>query len=1038
LEQIADDDLHQSLAYIAAQRASEDDPLATRPPTTVGEPTSAGLRFRILRPHAEGGLGKVFVARDEELRREVALKEIKDRHADDLDKRLRFLLEAEITGGLEHPGIVPVYGLGQYADGRPFYAMRFIRGDSLQDAIARFHRADTPGRDEGERTLALRKLLGRFLDVCNAIAYAHARGVLHRDLKPGNIMLGKYGETLVVDWGLAKPLGRAEGAATGSMEGPLQPSSASGSNPTQMGSAIGTPTYMPPEQAAGRLDQLGPASDVYSLGATLYCLLTGVPPFEGKDVGAVLRQVQHGEFRRPRQVKPAVPAALEAVCLKAMALQPEDRYTSPRALSEDIEHWLADEPVSAWREPPRVRVARWRRRHKVLVTGTTVLLLTALVALTAGLILLGQKQAEVVQERNAAQKARDQVELINKFLVKDLLAAARPEEMGKDVLMRKVLDRAAKRVKGAFPDEPEVESAVRMAIGDTYYSLGLYQEAEPHLQRAVTLRREHLGSEQPDTLKAINSLGVLRVSQGKYDEAEQLLQKNLEDRHRISGPEDPDTLTSMANLYWCLEVQDKLDEAEPLFRKCLEARRRVLGSEHPDTLVSMSDWAWFLYRKGKLTEAEALNRQCLAIRRRTLGLEHPDTMFSLANLADCLSKERKLKEAEALYRECWEIRKRILDSDHPYTLHPMKSLAELLAERGEGREAEDLQRQRLEIIRRSRGAEDRDTLLAMGDLAFCLEEFDKLDEAEQLYRKILEIECRVLGIENDYTLVTMNDLGRLLQTRQKLKEAEQLLRRALEIRCRFSGSEHKETATLMLNLAVVLRDQDKWEETERLVTDAAKLRRRLLGPEHKDTLFALRLLANVLWDQGKLDRAGPLHRQVLQGYRRTLGPDHRDTLYAMENVATILRDEGKLDEAERAYQEVLPLLRKLPRADHSLLASTLTGLGLVKTARQKANEAEPLLREALEIRQKTQPKGHWRTANTESALGECLTVQGRYAEAEQLLLGSYQSLNTVPRVPPDFVRKALDRIVNLYVAWKKPKEADTWRAKRQRGPQTKQ
>src|SRR5262249_38938352 len=155
-----------------------------------------------------GGLGRVSVASDEELHREVALKEIQEQHASDPASRSRFVLEAEVTGGLEHPGIVPVYGLGQYADGRPFYAMRLIKGDSLKDAIARFHETEGPGRDAGEQVVEFRKLLGRFIDVCNAIAYAHSRGVLHRDIKPDNVMLGKYGETLVVDWGLAKVMGQ--------------------------------------------------------------------------------------------------------------------------------------------------------------------------------------------------------------------------------------------------------------------------------------------------------------------------------------------------------------------------------------------------------------------------------------------------------------------------------------------------------------------------------------------------------------------------------------------------------------------------------------------------------------------------------------------------------------------------------------------------------------------------------------------------------------------------------------------------------------
>jgi serine/threonine protein kinase len=191
------------------QDAASDPRLAATLPIGVTSERSLG-RFRILRPHAKGGLGQVSVALDQELNREVALKEIQPRHADDQVSRERFVLEAEITGGLEHPGIVPVYALGQGPDGRPFYAMRFVKGDSLKDAIERFHNVEVAERDPGEQSVAFRELLGRFVDVCNAVAYAHSRGVLHRDLKPSNVMLGKYGETLLVDWGLAKSVDRPE------------------------------------------------------------------------------------------------------------------------------------------------------------------------------------------------------------------------------------------------------------------------------------------------------------------------------------------------------------------------------------------------------------------------------------------------------------------------------------------------------------------------------------------------------------------------------------------------------------------------------------------------------------------------------------------------------------------------------------------------------------------------------------------------------------------------------------------------------------
>jgi serine/threonine protein kinase len=443
LERVADDALRASLAQVGSGRPADRDPHDTRPPSagvpaaqvasarpadgdpygtrppSAGAPTSAGLRFVILRPHAKGGLGEVFVAHDGELNRQVALKEIQGQHADHPESRSRFLLEAEVTGGLEHPGIVPVYGLGHYPDGRPFYAMRFIKGDSLHDAIKRFHQAEAPGRDPGERALALRGLLRRFVDVCNAVAYAHSRGVVHRDLKPDNVMLGKYGETLVVDWGLAKPLGQAEGREPDA-EPALQPSAAGDRAATRLGSAVGTPAYMSPEQAAGRLDQLGPASDVYSLGATLYCLLTGRPPFREADLGRLLKQVQWGEFTAPRRINARTPPALEATCLRAMARNPGDRYASARALADDVEHWLADEPVAAYRDPLLLRARRWARRHKPLVAGVAAALVTAVLLGGSGGLWYQREQARRADE----QARRDHEEALRRGQPEGAAAAA--------------------------------------------------------------------------------------------------------------------------------------------------------------------------------------------------------------------------------------------------------------------------------------------------------------------------------------------------------------------------------------------------------------------------------------------------------------------------------------------------------------------------------------------------------------------------------------------------------------------------------------
>jgi len=382
-------------------------------------PVETRADYDELRPHAHGGLGEVFVAHDVALGREVALKFLRLGAARDRGNRERFRHEAEITGRLEHPGVVPVYGVGRDIHGEPVYAMRFVRGQTLQHSIDHFHAA-APTLSGGERRVAFRQLVTRLLSVCHTIAFAHSRGVIHRDVKPGNILLGEFGETLVVDWGLAlecstsgEPPADGEPPAEIGEPPAVRPrvlgarktrGLTAGGSPDVLRSALqGTPAYMAPEQAVGR--EVGPAVDVFGLGAMLYALLTGRAPYVD-GLREVIERARIGDFVAPRQVNRGAPRALEAVCLKAMNVDPTLRY-SAMDLARDLERWLAGEPVSAWREPLALRAKRWVSRHITLVTSVVIVTIATTILIGVSAVLHADKRlVELQRETDRKELAR--------------------------------------------------------------------------------------------------------------------------------------------------------------------------------------------------------------------------------------------------------------------------------------------------------------------------------------------------------------------------------------------------------------------------------------------------------------------------------------------------------------------------------------------------------------------------------------------------------------------------------------------------------
>ncbi len=732
LQQVGDAELSLSLTHVVPKRSTDvalASELTETAPFAGASPT--GSRFRVLRPHAKGGLGEVFIASDEELHREVALKQIQAAHADHPESRSRFLMEAELTGRLEHPGIVPIYGLGQYGDGRPFYAMRFIRGSSLKEAIQQFHAGGQAQQASHERGLQLRKLLGRFIDVCDAVEYAHSRGVLHRDLKPGNVMLGKHGETLVVDWGLAKIIGQADAAQVA--ESAVLLATGSGTSPTQMGSAVGTPAYMSPEQAAGRLDLLGTASDVYSLGATLYALLTGSAPVQEDELSIALRKVQQGDIPPPREINSWVPAELNAICLKSMSLDPADRYARPRDLADDIEHWLADEPVTAYREPWRARAARWARRHKTLVTTAAGVLLVALASLTVGALMLTAANRRISAAQQIAEenerKAQENFRLA-RGAVDDYLTTVSQEILLEEPGMQPLRQQLLTAALGYYQDflsqhegDPDLLLELRDAnflVGTVQAEIGDQAEALHAFETALALNQQ-LVRTQPDSTE-------LRFKLARCYRA---------------------WATSLADRGKSTDAIEALDEAIRLLTQ-VESEQAAPASLLQELREVLNQKGSLKHDQGQLTAAAELYERASEYARRLTLLEDPtgENRNGLArihhNLASISRAVGDHEPGRAHLNTAIEIRQQLVkEFPHRQRFHSQlalsySSLANLAADLGDFQQAIELQQEtigiREQLVAHNPAVIEYHDLLAgsYGNLATSYRQIDELDKSVEL------------------------------------------------------------------------------------------------------------------------------------------------------------------------------------------------------------------------------------------------------------------------------------------------------------------
>jgi serine/threonine-protein kinase len=636
-------------------------------------------RYTLTRLQARGGMGEVWLAHDTDLGRDVALKELRVERTDEPEVWARFVEEAKITGRLEHPGIVPVYELVRPGDrGRPFYTMRFVRGRTFTDVIKSYHQKRVAG---SAGPFDQRELLNAFVGVCNAVAYAHARGVLHRDLKGQNVVLGDFGEVMVLDWGLAKVVqdrpaeatrcGIVSDHATTGVPKPVMRQDSLSHAQTLQGQVLGTPGYMAPEQADGRLEQITERTDVYGLGAILYEVLTGQPPFTGTETHEVLKRVINERPLRPREVVTTVPRPLEAICLQALAKDPKERYASARALADEVRHWLADEPVTAYRDSVPARVGRWSRRHKPLVAASVTLLLAAVAALAVTTAVVHRQQQQTKEQRDLALAERDRADREQQEAErqKQRALAERDRADQNFALIQKALEETTtkivdnRRLKEA--DFHDLRKELLAASVPFYQKLTAQKGGDPKLEAAR-------GQTYLRLAKVRGEMGRIDEALADLQKAEQIFRQLLADDTAVPEYRQGLAESRKATASWMID-RGKMKEAEQACREAIPLWGKLAAdapkvAEHRLGLARCHELLGSIVGNlGRQAEAEAEYRAALKIQTQLVQdfKKSPEYRAGLAsihhNLGVHFYHAANSQSAEEEYRSALRIRQELVD-----------------------------------------------------------------------------------------------------------------------------------------------------------------------------------------------------------------------------------------------------------------------------------------------------------------------------------------------------------------------------------------
>ncbi len=806
------------------------------PPVPLPESIGA---YRILGVLGEGGMGIVYEAEQQNPRRVVALKVVRGGRLVDADTIRMFLRETETLARLKHPAIASIYESGRTEDGCHFFAMELVRGATLgQWAAARG--AIPAGRDD------LRARLALFVRVCEAVQYAHQRGVIHRDIKPSNVLVlegeaGKPPDVKILDFGLAR----------------ITDSDVRSTTQTEIGVVRGTLPYISPEQLRGNPDEVDARADVYALGVVLYELVAGRLPYDLAgtplhDVVRIICESPPAPLNRTLAGSRRLDSDLETIFLKALQKEPARRYSSAAALGEDIERYLANQPILARPPSAAYQVRKLVSRHRFAVAFAS----TVLVLIVGFAVAMGVLAGRVARERDRANREAESARRVAAFLSGVFTTSDPDVADGAKVSARELLDNGARGIDRELAGQPAIAAAFHGVIGEAYRALGLLAPADEHLGAAVRLRRT-LGVPDRDCAGAILALGYLRATQNRFAEAEPLFAEGLALLEKAVGPTDEAVGVALNDWAGALILAQRPTDAMAPLERARAIHERPGGD--PQALAkTLANLANAYQLTGRLDEGLAAGERALALQERALGPEHPLVADTLGTVAELHRMKGAFKEAEEQFARSNAIREKTVGPDHPRVALGLTQLANLYYMTGRAAEAEPLHRRALAIRERVFGAEHSETANSLNNLSVVIGRLERYPEAEALQRRALAIQEKLLGPENGEVAYSLNNLGSLLLRQNRLDEARPLLERALRVRTKIYGAESNEVAQTLNNMGNVAMRAKRYDEADAFYARALALREKLFGRDNPAVAAVLENLAKMRRVQGRAAEADAL------------------------------------------------------------------------------------------------------------------------------------------------------------------------------------